>query len=187
MWLFLFKKLIIKKMNIKNALLELFKTVLTSLLIVIVIYFFIAMPVTISGSSMYPNLEDGEFGFAGKISLLTGIKRYDVVVIDSPKTSDKIVKRVIGLPGETLTFDGTTIFVDGEAIDDPYAYYAQVNSLDLPSGYSVTLDDDEYFVLGDNRNVSKDSRAYEDPAFKKSEIIAKGILVLFPFDEIGVH
>ncbi len=174
-------------MNIKNTVLEFVKTIGVSLVIVFVIYFFIAMPVTVSGSSMYPNLEDGEFGFAGKISLVLGIDRYDVVVIDSDKTNDKIVKRVIGLPGETLTFDGIDIYVNGELLSDPYAYYANEKSLELPDGYTVTLGEDEYFVLGDNRNVSKDSRAYEDPAFKKDEIIAKGILVLFPFDELGVH
>lgn len=170
----------------KNSFLfELLKTVISSIIIVLVIYLFIGIPVTIKGSSMYPELKNDEFGFGGKFTLWFGIDRYDVVVIDSDKTDDKIVKRVIGLPGETLTFEGDKIYVDGEMLDDPYAYYEHYNDLDY-DGKVVELGEDEYFVLGDNRNVSKDSRAYDDPAFTKDEIIAKDILVLFPFSELGI-
>ena len=167
-----------KKSTEDDFLFGLFRDIIISLIIIVILINFVAIPVRIDGTSMYPNLKDGDFGFSGIFTKSLGLYRFDVVVIDSSKTEDRIVKRIIGLPGETVTYEDNQLYIDGVAIDETFIS-DDVYTEDL----TVTLGEDEYFVLGDNRTVSRDSRYYGP--FSSSEIIAKSILTLWPLSSFG--
>ncbi|MGN1277418.1 MAG: signal peptidase I [Floccifex sp.] len=177
---------------------------------------FIAHPVTVQGRSMYPTLQDGQFGFTSIIStLVSDVKRGDVVVIkmydEEIEKETHWVKRVIGLPGETISCQDDQVYINGEVLDeseyidqdyrqemiDEFGYFNKVitdhvneegirvvQSQDFDT---VTLQDDEYFLLGDNRPYSKDSRDPSVGPIKEDQIFGKSVLVLFPLNEIGIN
>ena len=198
-----------------------FKTFAISAIVVLLFVNLIAHPVIVDGRSMDPNLQDGEYGFTSLISLLTGdVNRGDVVVIKIEEEGKESlwVKRIIGLPGETVSCVDDQIYINGQLLDeseymneDYIQSYLQQNEYGFnqviakvvdEQGMPVTNDrgnqqfvsidfepvqlkDDEYFVMGDNRPVSKDSR--EIGPIKEGQLYGKGVLVLYPFDKIGVH
>ena len=118
-------------------------------LVVVLIRTFIITPVRVDGDSMKNTLKNGDILLLYKLS---SIDRFDIIVLDEEKDNEKIIKRVIGLPGETVAIKKGKIYINDKVIDDEYAYGET-------SDYNkVTLADDEYFILGDNRLISKDSR-----------------------------
>lgn len=142
--------------------------------VVILIRTFIITPVRVDGDSMKNTLKNGDILLLYKLS---SIDRFDIIVLDEEKDNEKIIKRVIGLPGETVAIKKGKIYINDKVIDDDYAY-------GQTSDYNkVTLKDDEYFILGDNRLISKDSR-YFGP-IKDNEIKGKIVFRLFPFTKIG--
>lgn len=196
--------------------LDFVKVFVISAIVILLFVNFVAHPVRVDGESMYPTLKDGEFGFTnvGGV-LLNGVERGDIVVVTMEEEGQKThwVKRVIGLPGDTVSCVNDVVYINGKVLDetkyiDPdYRqscidnskdhYFNKVpNSGDNKRNYNpnvedryvdfkeVTLGDDEYFVMGDNRPVSKDSR-YVGPV-KKSQLFAKKMLVLLPISDIGV-
>lgn len=142
--------------------------------VVILIRTFIITPVRVDGDSMKNTLKNGDILLLYKLS---SIDRFDIIVLDEEKDNEKIIKRVIGLPGETVAIKKGKIYINDKVIDDDYAYGET-------SDYNkVTLRDNEYFILGDNRLISKDSR-YFGP-IKENEIKGKIVFRLFPFTKIG--
>lgn len=142
--------------------------------VVVLIRTFIITPVRVDGDSMKNTLKNGDILLLYKLS---SIDRFDIIVLDEEKDNEKIIKRVIGLPGETVAIKKGKIYINDKVIDDEYAY-GQTSDYD-----KVTLKDDEYFILGDNRLISKDSR-YFGP-IKDNEIKGKIVFRLFPFTKIG--
>ena len=141
---------------------------------VILIRTFIITPVRVDGASMDQTLEDGQILLLYK---LANVDYGDIVVLDEEKEGETIIKRIIGMPGDTVSIRDNTIYVNGEEVEEDYAYGET-------SDYEeITLDDDEYFILGDNRPISKDSR-YFGPV-KEDEIIGKVIFRLWPFNKFG--
>lgn len=141
---------------------------------VILIRTFIITPVRVDGASMNQTLEDGQILLLYK---LANVDYGDIVVLDEEKEGEIIIKRIIGMPGDTVSIRDNTIYVNGEEVEEDYAYGET-------SDYEeITLDDDEYFILGDNRPISKDSR-YFGPV-KEDEIIGKVIFRLWPFNKFG--
>ena len=141
---------------------------------VILIRTFIITPVRVDGASMDQTLEDGQILLLYK---LANIDYGDIVVLDEEKEGEIIIKRIIGMPGDTVSIRDNTIYVNVEEVEEDYAYGET-------SDYEeITLDDDEYFILGDNRPISKDSR-YFGPV-KEDEIIGKVIFRLWPFNKFG--
>lgn len=135
---------------------------------------FIITPVRVDGDSMKNTLKNGDILLLYKLS---SINRFDIIVLDEEKDNEKIIKRVIGMPGETVAIKKDKIYINDKVIDDEYAYGET-------SDYNkVTLRDNEYFILGDNRLISKDSR-YFGP-IKENEIKGKIVFRLFPFTKIG--
>lgn len=184
--------------------LDFVKVFVISAIVILLFVNFVAHPVRIDGKSMYPTLKDGEFGFTnvGGV-LLNGVERGDIVVVTMEENGQKThwVKRVIGLPGETVSCVNDVIYINGKALDetkyidpdyrqslvDKFGYFNKVPNADntnVEDFEEVKLGDDEYYVMGDNRPYSKDSR-YVGPV-KKSQIFAKKMLVLLPISDIGV-
>lgn len=142
--------------------------------VVVLIRTFIITPVRVDGDSMKNTLKNGDILLLYKLS---SINRFDIIVLDEEKDNEKIIKRVIGMPGETVAIKKDKIYINDKVIDDEYAYGET-------SDYNkVTLRDNEYFILGDNRLISKDSR-YFGP-IKENEIKGKIVFRLFPFTKIG--
>ena len=180
------------------------KVFVVSAIVILLFVNFVAHPVRVDGRSMYPTLKDGEFGFTnvGGV-LLNGVKRGDIVVVTMEEKGQKThwVKRVIGMPGDTISCVNDIVFINGKVLDetqyidpdyrqscvDQFGYFNKVpnaNNTDVQDFEEVKLGDDEYYVMGDNRPYSKDSR-YVGPV-KKSQIFAKKMLVLLPISDIGV-
>lgn len=180
------------------------KVFVVSAIVILLFVNFVAHPVRVDGRSMYPTLKDGEFGFTnvGGV-LLNGVERGDIVVVTMEEEGQKThwVKRVIGLPGETVSCVNDVIYINGKALGetkyidpdyrqslvDKFGYFNKVPNADntnVEDFEEVKLGDDEYYVMGDNRPYSKDSR-YVGPV-KKSQIFAKKMLVLLPISDIGV-
>lgn len=142
--------------------------------VVVLIRTFIITPVRVDGDSMKNTLKNGDILLLYKLS---NIDRFDIIVLDEEKDNEKIIKRVIGMPGESVAIKKGKIYINDKVIDDEYAYGET-------SDYNkVTLRDNEYFILGDNRLISKDSR-YFGP-IKENEIKGKIVFRLFPFTKIG--
>ena len=139
---------------------------------VILIRTYLVTPVRVDGTSMNKTLNNGDLLVLSKISK---ISQYDIVVLKVD--GEKIIKRVIGMPGDTIEIKKDKIYINDKKIKDEFAF-------GKTSDYSlITLKDDEYFVLGDNRLVSKDSR-YFGPV-KKNAIEGKAVFRFFPFTKIG--
>lgn len=180
------------------------KVFVVSAIVILLFVNFVAHPVRVDGKSMYPTLKDGEFGFTnvGGV-LLNGVERGDIVVVTMEEEGQKThwVKRVIGLPDDTVSCVNDVVYINGKVLDetkyidpdyrqslvDKFGYFNKVPNADntnVEDFEEVKLGDDEYYVMGDNRPYSKDSR-YVGPV-KKSQIFAKKMLVLLPISDIGV-
>ena len=144
------------------------------IVVVILIRAFIITPVRVQGSSMKSTLNNGDILLLYKLGKYN---RNDIVVLKEEANNEIIIKRIIGMPGETLEIVDGSIYIDGKVIEDKHAY-GKTGDYD-----KITLKDDEYFLLGDNRVVSKDSRVFGP--VKKSKIRGKIIVRLFPFNKIG--
>lgn len=153
------------------------------ILAVILIRTFIVTPVRVNGTSMYSTLKNGEIMILNKLDYkFNDIKRFDIVVV---KTSDnKIIKRVIGLPGETLKYENNTLYIDGAEVKEPYLKEKTEDFNINELGYKK-IPSDCYFVMGDNRNNSKDSRIIG--CVNKKQIQGSTKLVLFPFKSMGIR
>lgn len=147
------------------------------LLLIIVLLFkkYIYAPLYVHGESMMDTLHDGDIMILDIIGYHSkGLERFDIVVVDDGK--DYIIKRVIGLPGETISYKDNQLYVDEEIVEDIYGS-------NRTEDFEVTVPEGKYFVLGDNRGNSLDSRYFG--AFDKKKILGKTKLVLFPFSRFG--
>lgn len=145
---------------------------------------FVVERIVVVGESMEPTLDDGDNVLIEKLSYRLGdIERYDIVVF--PVEGTFLIKRVYGLPGENIRIDDTgLIFIDDEAIDDRYAREIMLEA-GRAGGLGVTLADDEYFVLGDNRNNSIDSRALNVGSVRDENIRGRVLVRITPFSRFG--
>lgn len=167
---------------------EIFKFALLAAIIVLPIRFFIAQPFVVSGASMYPTFETGQYLIVDQISYrFENPKRGDVIILRYPLEPKKFfIKRIIGLPLETINFENGQISItDKDGIKTLITEESYINQgVNIGSQLSVTLKDDEYFVLGDNRNESSDSRIWGP--VKSSLIIGKPFLRLSPISKISL-
>lgn len=142
---------------------------------------------TVQGDSMLPALHDQDRILIDRLSYRTGSpKRFDLVVFSYHyRPNTYYIKRVIALPGETVRIsDQGVIYINGTALVEHYGN-APIQNSGLAS-CEVTLGSDEYFVLGDNRNASVDSREPDVGNIKESDIVGKGWLCIAPFARFGV-
>lgn len=168
---------------------ELVKFSLIALVIVLPIRLFVAQPFIVEGSSMVPNFHNGDYVIVDQLSYhLADPKRGDVITMKYPeKPSVFFIKRIIGLPGETVAVQGSVV-----TIIDANGVATVLNETYLPEATrgkdfgntTVTLGQDQYFVMGDNRTESSDSRIWGP--LPSENVIGKAFIRLFPFDGITI-
>ena len=147
---------------------------------------FVAQRTEVSGSSMEPTLQDRDSLIVDKVSYRFGDpKRYDIVIFPYQYgTKQYFIKRVIALPGETvrIDYDGN-IYIDDAKLDEQYG--AEVIQDPGRAATEITLGEDEYFVMGDNRNHSMDSRDISVGNIHKNDILGRALIRVFPFSTFG--
>lgn len=168
---------------------ELIRIVIIAFVVMVVFRIFVAEPFVVSGSSMVPNFHNKEYLVVNKINYrFNEPQRGDVIVFKYPKdTSQYFIKRIIGLPGERVQIDGGKVRIfntehpDGVVIEEPY-----LPSNDATFGKSdiVSLGSSEYYVLGDNRLASSDSRVWG--ILPEKNIVGRAWFRAFPLSEFGL-
>ncbi len=170
----------------KKSFWELARFAIIAIIIVVPIRIFIAQPFIVSGSSMYPTFENGQYLIVDELSYRLGEpKRDDVVIFKYPLQEEKFfIKRIIGLPGETVEIkkDVVTIYntenPNGIVLAEPYV------KVEFDTDEKRVLGSDEYFVMGDNRSASSDSR-YWGPV-RRELLVGKAFLRLLPPTKLGI-
>jgi len=176
----------------KGVLKELFSTGLYLLIVLLITMFvikYVGQRTLVEGSSMEPTLSDGDNLILDKVTYrFSDPKRFDIVVFPFKyKEKTNYIKRVIGLPGETVQIDQRGIvYINDEPLQDPYGKEFILPELIGRAAEPITLGEDEYFVLGDNRNKSTDSRFGVVGNVKRSEIIGRAWLRIWPLSDFGV-
>lgn len=146
------------------------------LILVILIKKYVVSPIKVNGDSMMKTLHDGDIMILNIVGYrFDNIKRFDIVVVREEK--EFLIKRIIGLPGEKVSYHNNQLYINGKKIKDSYG---QGSTED----FSVKIPKNKYFVLGDNRENSLDSRFFG--SFSKKKILGKTNLIVFPFSRIGV-
>jgi len=166
---------------------DLVKVVVIALVIIIPIRYYVIQPFIVSGSSMEPTFENGQYLIVNELDYhISNPQRGDVIVFKYPKnTSEYFIKRVIGLPGEKVLIQNGKVIIYNTANPNGFT----LNETYLPAGLyteattdqPITLGPDEYFVLGDNRPASSDSRFWGD--VPSNDIVGKVVLRAYPFSQ----
>ena len=146
---------------------------------------FVGQRTVVIGPSMQPTLYEGDNLIVDKMTYRFRLpKRFEIIVFPYPTEEDRLlIKRIIGLPGERVRIaeDGT-IYINGEELIESYGKEVIKNA--GLAAQEIVLSDDEYFVLGDNRNDSTDSRSASVGCVKRESIVGRAWLRIFPFDKI---
>jgi len=176
-----------KKKNVKKEIISWVLTLGSAVLIALFIRTFIFEPIFVDGQSMCDTLQDREVMLVTKPEYIFGEpQRGDVVICKYPGRTENFVKRLMGVPGDTIEVRDNVVYINGEALDEPYLTPSRND--DGFSMEAMTLGDDEYFVMGDNRDNSHDSRnyyGYGKPAtLTRSQIIGHVRCVIYPFSDI---
>lgn len=147
---------------------------------------FVGQRTMVSGSSMETTLSSGDQLIVDKISYrFTDPKRYDIIVFPYKyEENTYYIKRIIGLPGETVQIVDGYVYINGQKLDEHYGneVMAEAGLAEEP----VELGDDEYFVLGDNRNNSQDSRAANVGVIHRRDILGRAWVRIWPLDQFGL-
>jgi len=172
----------------KSELMSWILTLVTAVVIALVIRSFVFEPVRVDGESMCDTLQNGEIMLVTKPEYLLGDPSHgDVVICHYPgRGNTNFVKRVMGIPGDVIEIRDNAVYRNGEALDEPYLTLERNdNGFDMAP---FSLGEDEYFVMGDNRDNSHDSRNYyrydQPSAITRDMIKGKVRFVLFPFNQI---
>ena len=144
---------------------------------VLIIRTFIVTPAIVDGASMDYTLEDGQLVFINKLVYnIKDVERFDIVVLNNEEDNDRIIKRIIGLPNETIEYNNNQLYVNGKLVEQNY-------EVEQTEDFTVVTKENEYFVLGDNRDVSKDSRMLGN--FNEKDIIGRVNFRILPFKKFG--
>lgn len=140
---------------------------------------FLIFKVYIPSSSMVPTLNVDDRLLVTRVYNPEKLQRGDIVVFDSDELNETVIKRLIGLPGDTIKIDGTAVYVNGKKLDEPYVEYP------LESYGTYKVPEGKYFFLGDNRANSNDSRFWKDPYIDADKIQGKAQIKIYPLSQIG--
>lgn len=171
----------------ESSLSEVLRFALIALVIVLPIRWFIAQPFIVSGASMEDTFHNNEYLIVDQVTYrFEEPKRGDVIIFHYPLEPSKyFIKRIIGLPGDTVNIEGNVVIIEnqeypgGIALNEPY-----INEMLKGANITETLGSNEYFVMGDNRDHSSDSRTWG--VLERDEIVGRALLRLFPFSKASV-
>jgi signal peptidase I len=139
---------------------------------------FIATPAIVDGDSMDTTLADGQIVLINKIIYsISDIERYDIVIVKNDEDNDKIIKRVIGLPNEKISYKDDVLYINDNKVKMNIKF-------EHTDDFETETKDNEYFVMGDNRDISKDSRVLGN--FNEDSIIGRVGFRFYPFDKAGM-
>lgn len=163
----------------QNEWIEWTKAIIIALLLAFILRTFVFATSIVEGDSMYPSLEDGErIVFNKLVYIISKPERGDIIIIQQPEKH--YVKRIIGLPNETIEMKDHTLYIDGKKVESDYVddFESKLTGNFGP----ITLPEDNYFVMGDNRAISKDSRNGLG-LIDRSDIIGRSEFVVYPFQD----
>lgn len=168
--------------------LDIIQVVIFAASIFLFVYFLILQPHKIKGNSMYPNFQNGEFLLTEKVTYrLNDPQRGDVVVFKAPTNeNEEFIKRVVGLPGDRISIINNKVYINSKMLNE---FYLDSELITSPGNFldeeeEVIVPGGEYFVLGDNRPHSSDSRAWG--FVKKEKITGRAWVVYWPIDKTRV-
>lgn len=158
------------------------RDVFFSIILAMLIVTFLYQPVRVEGTSMAPDLQDRDRVFVNKLAYRIGdVHRQDVVIFHYPNDTTKTyIKRVIAQPGDTLRIDHGRVYLNGSLLAEPYVLPLYRDETSLPE---TRIPAGEYFVMGDHRNISSDSRDFGPVA--RSFIYGRAMFVYWPANEAG--
>lgn len=163
----------------KNFFLDWVMPIFIAVVLAIFINKFLIFKVYIPSSSMVPTLNVDDRLLVTRVYHPEKLQRGDIVVFDSDELNETVIKRLIGLPGDTIKIDGTAVYVNGKKLDEPYVEYP------LESYGTYIVPEGKYFFLGDNRANSNDSRFWKDPYIDADKIQGKAQIKIYPLSQIG--
>ena len=174
-----------KKMDVKKEILSWVFYLGFVMIVTYLIIHFVGQRTMVEGRSMENTLQNGDNLIVEKLSYRFGDpERFDIIIFKFPDDeSQKYIKRIIGLPGETIEYVDGNILIDGEVLEEEYDT-TEIEELGLLED-AITLDSDEYFVLGDDRQSSEDSRMANVGNVKRSEIEGKVWIIVSPSEHFG--
>ena len=175
-----------KNDSVLDVILDWLKTIAIALIIAFGIKAFIMDATRVSGFSMSHTLYHGDMLFLDKIGKnFHDYERGNIVILKAPTEPNKLyVKRIVGIPGDTISLENDQVYLNGEKLDEPYTSVDY--TLPEADGTNWTLGEDEYFVMGDNREegASNDSRNFGP--IHKDEIVGHAFVRFYPFDRFGL-
>lgn len=189
--------------KILNEIIDLLKSALISILVVIALTNFVFKPIEVYGPSSLPTIKEGQIGLSSIISLrFRDVQRFEFVIFphkdrlgivrkDNQGNAIYLVKRVIGLPNDTIEFRNDLLYINDEVVEEPFLENPLVEAyrgrglLFTQNFGPFTLKSDEFFVVGDNRRGSSDSRGDLGP-IKVDDVESVGLFILYPFENFGM-
>lgn len=177
--------------KISGVFLDFIETIIIALSIFLVVYLFFMQPHQVNGDSMVPNFENGEYLLTDKITYrMRNPERGEVVVFHAPPTAQcaegtgcDFIKRIIGLPGETVEVKNNHFYINGSVLNEGYLPQDFKTQAGHFTQRAISLGPDEYFVVGDNRSYSSDSRGW-GPILKEN-IVGRAFFRYWPLQNIG--
>ncbi len=174
-----------KKKGVLNELLSWVMTFVIAITAALVIKNYVIINANVPTGSMENTIMPGDDLIGFRLAYtFSDPKRGDIIIFNAPDEPDqKYIKRVIGLPGETVTIENAKVYIDGELLEEDYL--KEEEWVNWNDGYKFEVPEDSYLVLGDNRNGSKDARLWNNKYVHKDAIIGKAFIRWYPFDRFG--